>query len=164
MASVSPRNHSGTPSATAAWASSAPISVIARRRPSAISTANGWPSEPGLAVQDVPTVAVLADEGEEGEHAAPELLLGGQLGVDDRADGVDQPPGLPLDAHREELLLGAQVRVHHRLGDPGHVGDLVHGRRVVAALGEHRGRGVQDLPLPHGAGQPLGAGRPVPLL
>jgi hypothetical protein len=86
-----------------------------------------------------------------------------ELDPDSGGNRLQQAGGLAADALAEQILLGAEVGVDHRLGDAGHLGDLVHGRAVVAALGEHRDGGVEDLPLPHIARQPLDP-LPRPLL
>jgi hypothetical protein len=60
-----------------------------------------------------------------------------------------------VDACREQILLRAEVRVDHRLRNARYVGDLVHRRVVVAPFGEHRDRGVEDLPLTDLAREPF---------
>ena len=57
-----------------------------------------------------------------------------------------------------EVELAREVLVEHRLGDPGPVGDLVHGRRVVAGLDEDGLRGVEQLGAALAARHPLPAG------
>ena len=60
------------------------------------------------------------------------------------AHGGEEAALLPLEQGAEELLLAGVALVDDRLGDPGGVGDRVHGGAGVAALDEEAKRGVQD--------------------
>ena len=53
----------------------------------------------------------------------------------------------------EELALGPEVLVEHRLGDPGGVGDGVHRRALVAVVRELLEGDVEQLLAPLGGGQ-----------
>ncbi len=48
-----------------------------------------------------------------------------------------------LDARRVEVVLGAEVVMHHRQADVGALRDVSH-RRAVASLAEEQRRALQD--------------------
>ena len=58
---------------------------------------------------------------------------------------LQQLPHLPVDHHRVEPLLAAEVLVHDGLADPGSVRDLLDGGTLVALLGEQRAPHVEEL-------------------
>ena len=102
-----------------------------------------------LAEQDRPRVALALDEVEDREQAVPELLVGWRAGVDAVAQRRQQPQPRPPHARLVEALLGAEVRVDHRLGDAGGLRDRVDGGRVEAALGERALGRLEHLLLAH---------------
>ena len=63
-----------------------------------------------------------------------------------------------VEQREVEVELAREVLVEHRFGDPGPVGDLVHGGGVVAGLDEHRLGGVEQLGAALAARHPLSAG------
>ena len=66
----------------------------------------------------------------------------------------------------EQRPLRREVLVEHGLRDPGRGGDVVHRRRVEAALGEHVARDVEELPAALLGGETDGhdRGRPAQTL
>jgi hypothetical protein len=69
-----------------------------------------------------------------------------------------------LQAGLEQALLGAEVRIQHRLGDAGGRGDVVHRALAVAALLEGAAGGREHERLALGAGDAgPAAGRPAAL-
>ena len=104
-----------------------------------------------LPVQHGPAVPVRADEVEERPQPVEQLLVGGHAGLHDRGDGLHQPGGFAMQAGDEQVLLGAEVGVHHGLGHPGPFRDLVHGRVVEPAPREHGDGGVEHLLFTHGS-------------
>src|SRR5215208_3495100 len=109
-----------------------------------------------LAEQDGPGRALALHEREHREQAVPELLVGRRGRVDAVAQRVQQPHPGALHAGAVEALLGAEVGVDHRLGDPGRLGDRVDGRRVEASLGERAFRRIEHLRLAHPPRDPPG--------
>ena len=65
---------------------------------------------------------------------------------------------LPVDHHRVEALLAAEVLVHHRLGHAGLGGDLLDRGALEPALGEQPPPDVEQLLPPLLSGHPLAAG------
>ena len=107
-----------------------------------------------LVEQHPPRVAVLVDEGEEGVQAAAQRLGRAAGAADGRADGREQPVAGALHAGDVELLLVAEISVEQRFRHADRGRDLVHRHGRVAARGEERMRGVEDLLHPVGAGEP----------
>ena len=93
------------------------------------------------------------DEGEVGTHAVLDLLAGAVGLGRGLADLVAEALADVAEQLGEEVALGAEVLVQHRLGDPGGVGDGVHRRALVAVLGELLDRDLQQLLAPLGGGQ-----------
>jgi hypothetical protein len=98
---------------------------------------------------------VCPDEAEERPQPSPQLLIRREVPADRVGYRLDQPERLPAQAGDEQVLLRAQVRVHHGFGDAGLLGDLVHGRGVEAAPGEDPDRGVEHLLLADGPREAL---------
>jgi hypothetical protein len=89
-----------------------------------------------------------------------DLLAGADVGSQPRREHVEQPRALTVDDHRVDALFAAEMLVDHGFGYARAGGDLLHGRRVVAQLGEHGfGHAQQQVaplagghaPLSHGA-------------
>jgi hypothetical protein len=87
---------------------------------------------------------------EEGAQPLPELLVGRHVALCRPVPhSLDERGALPPYAGSEEALLGLEIEIDERLGDPGLLGYLVHRRGLIAVSGEADDRGVQHLPLPH---------------
>ena len=108
-----------------------------------------------LPVEHRPAVAVGGHVTEERPHPAPELLVRREVGSDDVDDRLHHPGALAVQAGDEQVFFGAEVGVHHGLGDVGAARDVVHRRVVEAVSGELDDGGVEHLPLAHAAGQAL---------
>ncbi len=112
-----------------------------------------------LCVQHDPRGTVGVDVVQEREHRVAQQILRALSEVDLGTHRFDEPAQLAVKARAEEFLLGAVVKVEHRLGDLGLCGDRVHRGLVIAVDGEHLNRGVEHLLLTHGTRQPLGSTR-----
>ena len=60
-------------------------------------------------------------------------------------DGGEEVGGDGVDQFEVERPLGGEVLVEQGLGDSGGLGDVVHGRGAVAALGEELQRDGEEL-------------------
>ena len=101
--------------------------------------------------------------------AGDELEVGGDGPVDPRlVVGPARLEGRPherlervavlVQQRQVEIELAREVLVQNRFGDTGAVGDLVHGRGVIAGLDEDGLGGIQQLGAPLTARHPLSAG------
>ena len=114
------------------------------------------------AEQDPERVGVVVHVVEVGEEAVLDLLTwsaGGRRRLGDRLLQLVADVGEQLD---EELALGAEVLVQHRLGHAGGLGDVVHRRRGEALVGEHRDGDPEQLFSSFGSRKSHRVGQPVP--
>ncbi len=93
---------------------------------------------------------MLLDEAEELAHPRSQAPFGIGLGCV-ALQALEQLLARALDVGDVEPLFRAEVGVEHGLGDPGQPRDVVHGRGVIAVLGEDLPRDVEDQPLALGA-------------
>src|SRR5207244_8981763 len=98
---------------------------------------------------------VLAGVGEANEGAEPAAQpLGVVARLDDRLLHLRaQQPQLVADDPAVERLLGREVLVEDRLGDPGRVGDRLHGRAPVAVPREQVAGDLEELGTAGGSGE-----------
>jgi hypothetical protein len=100
-----------------------------------------------LAEQHLPAVAVLLDEGQELRHPDLQPDQRRVMLPDCAQQPLQQLPPGAVDVGDVELLLGAEVGVHHRFRDPGELGDLVHRGGVIAVARESLAGDVENQPL-----------------
>ena len=83
-------------------------------------------------------------DGEEGIDQAAQALLRRRHRRIDLGDEREQPGDVRLGDLGEQLVLVAHVVIERRLRDAARLGDFVHRRRRVAALGEQLGGAGED--------------------
>ena len=115
--------------------------------PGRLDLALGAAEQDRLLEQHEPGAPVRLVEPEVGEVAAVQHLLG-RAGLGHRALGrLAELGACPADGGEEQALLGAEVFVQHRLGQPDAYGDLLHGDGAVPLFGEDLLGDVEHLPL-----------------
>ena len=98
----------------------------------------------GVADHDPESVGAFLDVGQQRQRHPfdpnPRTVVGQRGG-----DAIQQGRHLPVDDHRVEPLLAAEVLVDHRLGHPGALGDLFHRGAFIAAFGKQCSGDVDEL-------------------
>ncbi len=90
-----------------------------------------------VASVEQPELGLLAHDEAKVRGKAQFHLLAGSVGLHDRlADSREELPGDGVDQFEVQRPLRREVLVQQGLGHAGGVGDVVHGRRPVAAAGE----------------------------
>ena len=98
-------------------------------------------------------VVVVGHPLEVGQKALLGLLAAAghpRRGLGDRRQ---QPVADLVEQRHVQILLGVEVLVEHRFGDPGGFGDVVHRGAMEAVSGEHLDRDVEDLFAAGGSGK-----------
>ena len=139
MASTAGRGGAGLGQTALDHAANASRSDRAGRPPARPAAGSSCISE-----QHPPPVPVLLDEGQ--ELGDPHAQAGQRWIVVNGGpqQAIEQLATHAVDVGHVQLLLGAEVGVHHRLRHTGQLRDLVHRGRVVAVAGEYSPGHLQD--------------------
>ena len=115
-----------------------------------------------VGLEDQPEGALgVGDVVVEGVHRRGHALLVVLGRLQGPAGGRDDLVAGLVEQREVEVELAREVLVEHRLGDPGALGDVVHGGRVVALRDEDLERGAEQLGATSASRQPhsLAVGR-----
>lgn len=85
------------------------------------------------------------EEGADGRGHAVAILRRRPNGI---GDGGEQTGKLGVQEVQVELAFAGEVLIEHRLGDASRLGDVIHGRGVVTALGKNVVGHAEELGMP----------------